>query len=129
MSNSHIKKEYENSQITSTIIGYAFSIYNSLGYGYPEKIYQSALTTKLIANGNIVKRECYCKIEFEGVKIGYFYIDLLVDNKVVVELKSQNEILDKDINQTLSYLKTKNLKTGIILAFTRKGVKIKRLIL
>lgn len=125
----YIKKQYADSELTGKIIESAFKIYNELGYGYPEKIYQEALLKLLSGEKLKVEKERYCKLEIDGSKIGYFFIDLVIEEKVAVELKARDEILNKDISQTLTYLKLHNLKTGLILAFTKSGVKIKRLIL
>ena len=66
---------------------------------------------------------------FEGRKIGSFFVDFVVEDKVVIELKARGDIFQKDIAQILAYMKEKSIKVGIILLFGKTGVKIKRLIL
>ncbi|OPZ23566.1 MAG: hypothetical protein BWZ03_00462 [bacterium ADurb.BinA186] len=118
---------YEN--LTQQIIKLAFEICNEIGKGFPEKIYQKALENKFTSAGLNFKRECYCRLDVEGSKVGHFFLDFLVDGCVVVELKARNEIFKRDISQVLYYMKIKNVKVGLILLFSDNGVKVKRLVL
>ena len=124
-----VKNQYLNSELTGKIIEHAFDIFNKLGYGYPEKVYQQSLFKALTKENLKVERERYCKLEIDGNKVGHFFVDLVVNDCVVVELKAREDILNKDVAQTLAYLKLHHIKIGLILAFSKTGVKIKRLIL
>ncbi|MCL5411113.1 MAG: GxxExxY protein [Patescibacteria group bacterium] len=123
-----IKKEYPLSNLTEQIISCAFEVYNQLGYGLPEKVYQKALAKNLEDKNLLYDREKYSLIKFNSCPVGKFFLDFLVENKVAVELKVRNEIYETDMTQLLNYLKSEKLKIGLLLVFTNKGVKIKRLI-
>lgn len=124
-----MNKEYPEDKLTGKIIGIAFDLFNELGRGYAEKIYQNGFESKLQKAGLKFSRENYCKLELDGNKIGHFFVDFVVENEVVVELKARGEIMKKDIAQVLNYLKVKGIKVGLILLFSRNEVKIKRLVL
>lgn len=119
--------KYSESVLTEKIIGCAFCVYNELGFGLPERVYQKAMAYSLKKSGLDFVREAYGRIEFDGETVGKYFLDFLVENKVAVEFKVRNEIYSKDVSQILSYLKMKNLKIGLLLAITSDGIKIKRL--
>ena len=114
--------------ITEKIIGAAFKVFNTLGQGLPEKIYQSALEYELKDLGIKFHRELYCDIKYENHRVGSFRLDFLVENKVAVEIKARDEIHKKDISQLLTYLKVKLIKVGLLIVFTCSGVKFKRFV-
>ncbi|MCX6810256.1 MAG: GxxExxY protein [Candidatus Berkelbacteria bacterium] len=114
--------------LTEKVIGLAFKVYNNLGYGYQEKIYQQALSKELEASRINFKREKYAKILYDGEVIGKFYLDFLVENKLAIELKVRREIFPSDWTQLLNYLKAEKLKVGLLLVFSKHKVLIKRLV-
>lgn len=118
----------EENKLTDKLIGFAFEIYNNIGPGYPEKIYQNAFELKLKDNNLKYYRENYCKIEFEGRIVGSFKLDFLVENKVIVEFKVREQLYNQDTAQLLTYLKLNKIKIGLIFLYTNHEVKIKRLL-
>ena len=122
------QNKYPISRLTEKVIGLAFKIFNDLGYGYQEKVYQQALATELKKLRLKFEREKYAKILYDGEVIGRFYLDFLIDNKLAVELKVRREIFPSDWTQLLNYLKAKNLKVGLLLVFSKQKVLIKRLV-
>ena len=125
-----MKNKYENymhSELTGKIIKCAFEVYNELSYGLPERIYRRAFEKSLAINNLSYKREVYELITFKNQIIGKYYLDFLIENSVAVEMKVRNEIYQKDVIQLLSYLKAEKLTVGLITAFTKNGVKIKRI--
>lgn len=110
------------------LIGIAFGIFNSLGYGLSGKIYQKALKVKLNEVKIAFSREKYCRINLNGVFVGKYYLDFLIENIFAVELKVKNEKYQEHINQILNYLKAENLKLGLLIVMSKKGVLIKRVI-
>ncbi|TSC93587.1 MAG: hypothetical protein Athens101428_628 [Candidatus Berkelbacteria bacterium Athens1014_28] len=121
-------KKYPHSKITEKIINLTFKVFNELGYGLAEKIYQRALAIELENSKIIFKRECYGAISYNGSTIGKYFLDFLIDGKVAVELKVRNEIYKSHVSQLLNYLKSRNLQIGLLLVISKDGVKIKRLI-
>ena len=123
----YIKQNYPNSELTSNLIRFAYQIYDELGYGPAEKIYQRAFESLLKKNRLNYSREKYGKIIFDNNVVGRYFVDFVVES-VAVEFKIRNDIYQKDINQLLNYIKSENLQTGIIIVLGKDGIKIKRLI-
>lgn len=119
---------YLYEDLTKEIIGLTFETYNNLKFGYQEKYYQRAFEELLKEKGIPYKKELSVPIEFKGKIIGRYYIDFLIEDKLVVEFKVGKEIRDQYIQQVLAYLKTNNLRLGLIALFTQKGAIIKRII-
>jgi len=122
------QEKYPHSKVTEKIIGLAFELFKELGAGYSEKVYQKGLEEKFKKHKLNYRKELNCSLLVEGKKIGGFRVDFLVED-VVVELKARGAVISKDISQVLTYLKVHNIKVGLLLIFTKNGVKIKRLIL
>lgn len=115
-------------ELSYQIVGKAFDIYNEIGSGYKEVVYQKALAKSFKDSGIEFKEQVYSPIIFKGENVGRCYLDFLVDGKIIIELKSGNKFLRQNINQVYSYLKASNLRLGILVNFTREGVKFKRII-
>lgn len=110
------------------IIGALYKVYNSLGYGYQEKEYQKAIASEFDSLFIKYEREVYSKLEYKGRYITKFYLDFLVENKIVLEIKVANKVYTKHFNQVLQYLKNNNSNLAIIGVFTPDGILIKRVI-
>ena len=110
------------------IIGVLFEVFNKLGPGYLEKYYQRAVATGLKEVDLKFQEQLYAPLVFKGVKIGKCFFDFLVEDKIVLELKTGGRFSKKDIEQLFSYLKVKNLQLGLLVNFTNQGVKFKRII-
>ena len=110
------------------IVGIAYKIYNDLGYGYQEKYYQKAFAIEFTKQKIIYKREDCIKLEYGGEKIGKYFIDFIIENRIVVELKIGSKFYQRDIKQLLSYMESKKLKLGILILISPSGIKYKRVI-
>ena len=109
-------------ELSYKIVGILFEVHTKLGGRYQEKIYQSAVE-KLLKRENIAyKKELKTELLFEGDKIGLYYLDFLIENRVVLELKAVYRFHPENFRQVQGYLKTKNLKLGILANF--KGTKL-----
>ena len=113
-------------ELSYIIVGILFDIYNDLGYGYQEKIYERAIAKYLDQKGIVFKRQVPYKIKFKEEIIGRYYIDFIVDNKIVLEIKRGNYFSRKNIEQIKGYLATTNMKLAILAHFTSRGVKVFR---
>lgn len=115
-------------KLTQAIIGCCFEVHNQLGPGFLEKIYVNALKIKLRQKGLRFEAEKEFIVEFESIIIGKFRCDLLVENKVIVELKSVTGYQPKLFqNQLISYLRASKMKTGLLINFGNTSCEIKRL--
>jgi GxxExxY protein len=123
-----MENDLVHNDVTRKIIESAFEIYNVLGFGLKEKVYQRAMAKDFDTKKLLYTKEQYGKIVFQGAVVGRYFIDFLVEGKVAVELKVRNELYNQDVVQLLNYLKSKDLKVGLLIAFTSKGVKLKRVV-
>lgn len=121
-------EEYLYKNLTYTLIRLGYNVYNRLQFGYQEKYYQRAYAEELKEKAIQFEQEKRITIMYNGKKIGMYFMDFLIDAKVVVELKVATDFHPKHIAQVLGYLKAKKLRIGLILLFTKNGLKIKRII-
>ena len=110
------------------IIGILFEIYRQLGSGYQEKYYQKILATELRRCGLYYREQVATPLIYKGDKIGNYFLDFVIGNKIVLELKKGDRFSQKHIEQVFAYLKATDLKLGIIANFTRDGVRFKRIV-
>lgn len=115
-------------EITEDIIGAAFEVYNVLGYGFLEKVYQRSLQIELIKREHTAELEHPIKVKFKGVVVGEYMADLLVDQKVIVELKVAEKYNPKDEPQLLNELKATGIEVGMLINFGRTKVEFKRFV-
>ena len=115
--------------ITKAIIGAAFEVYRILGYGFLEKVYQKAMQVELSQNGLQTELEQPIKVDFKGAIVGEYFADLLVEQKVIVELKVAKAYRINDEAQLLNELKATGTKVGLVINFGAEKVQFKRLIL
>lgn len=121
-------EKYPHHELTHLLIGLIFQTYNEIGYGHREKLYQRAFAYKLEEAKIPFKREQYIVVRIAGKPIGRYYVDFVVDGKVVVELKIANEIYDSHAQQILEYMKMQHVTVGLLFVITKQGVKIKRFV-
>jgi GxxExxY protein len=107
-------------ELTGSIIGAFFYVYNQLGFGFLEKIYSEALARTLRKRGHVVEREVLIPIYFEEEVVGLQRVDMLVDSKVIVENKSTYLLSDADHRQLTSYLSGSEIQVGLLLHFGPK---------
>ena len=133
-----IKHEYTNRrlkrqdilypELSFKTIGSAFDVYNQIGWGHNEKVYQSALAVVLEKLSIPFEREKLVTLEFEGKKIARKFLDFVIDDKVIAELKVAPQLGYVHINQVTSYLKSTGLKLAIIIYFLPSGVRYRRVV-
>lgn len=118
-------------ELSNLVIGIAMDVHTQLGPGLLENVYKQVLYFKLSKEGIFAEMEKPMPIQIDGIALDLGYkIDLLVESKLIIELKSVKEISDIHVAQTLNYLKLGNFKLGIILNFNVAQLKsgIKRVI-
>jgi GxxExxY protein len=117
--------EYKYSDITEKIIKCAYDVYNKLGSGFLEKVYENSLFFKLIKLGLKAEQQYPIKVSFENEIVGEFFADLLVEDKVIVELKAIQELNEIHEAQLINYLKATKIEIGLLINFGPK-IQIKR---
>jgi GxxExxY protein len=103
--------------VTEKIIGIFYDVYNELGYGFLECVYEESLVIALRQAGLAVSRQIPLPVWFRGHKVGEFRADLLVENNVLVELKSARSLDNTHEAQLLHYLKSTEVEVGMLLNF------------
>jgi GxxExxY protein len=104
-------------ELTGEIIGAFYECYNDLGFGFLESVYRRALATELRARGRHVAEEAPVEVRYKGVLVGSFRMDLLVESRVVVEVKAGAALGPTDKRQLLNYLRATNLEVGLLVHF------------
>lgn len=118
-------------ELSNLVIGVALDVHTQLGPGLLENVYKQVLYFKLTKEGIFAEMEKPMPIQIDGISLDLGYkIDLLIEKKLIIELKSVKEITDIHVAQTLNYLKLGNFKLGIVLNFNVAQLKsgIKRVI-
>jgi len=122
------EKQTSGDPLTERIIGCCFRVHRELGPGFPEKIYTAALVMALRALGFSVEQERRFGVTFNGTTVGEFRIDVLVDQRVVVETKAVTGVMPKVFgDQVLAYLKAAGLPTGLLVNFGNASCQVRRL--
>ena len=103
--------------LTGEIIGAYYECYNTLGYGFLESVYRRALATELRSRGHCCVEEGPAEVLFKGVVVGVVRFDLLVDDRVIVEIKAGQSLGPTDERQLLNYLRATNIDVGLLLHF------------
>ncbi|MDO8743381.1 MAG: GxxExxY protein [Candidatus Azambacteria bacterium] len=115
-------------ELSYQLIGILFEIFRQLGGSFQEKYYQRAIALELKKCGLEFKEQLSLPLFYKEEKIGNYYLDFLIENKIILEIKKDKKFSKKDIEQIVAYLKTSNLKLGILANFTKDGLKFKRIL-
>lgn len=118
---------YSHDELTERIIGCAYTVANTLGSDFLEKVYENALSHELRKRGLEVSEQSQIAVHYDGVVVGDFIADIVVDSKVIVELKAIAALNDLHMAQCLNYLKATGLKVCLLLNFGRAKVQVKRI--
>jgi GxxExxY protein len=116
--------------LSHQIIGMAFKIHRSLGPSLPEHCYHHAFVHELSLHAHIpfVSQKMH-EVFYDETHVGHFFTDLIIDNKIIIELKSDANITPNHFAQLLTYLRVTKLKVGYIINFGSRSLQFKRLIL
>ncbi len=112
--------ELLHKELTDVIINAFYVVYNVLGYGFLEKVYRNALMHELIKRGHLVQYEVAIKVYYDSVVVGDYFADLIVNNLVIIELKSIESIATQHEAQLTNYLKATDIEVGLVLNFGPK---------
>ena len=111
------------------IIGLAFKVHAKIGASLPEHVYHHALEQELLVSGiPYTSQECH-QVYYNGSNVGHFFTDIILDNKIILELKSTDCITHGHQSQLLTYLRVTGLHVGYLLNFGSKSLTFKRLVL
>ena len=116
----------EYKEVTETIIGCAYRVYNKMGYGFLESVYEKCLLIELHKSGLNTESQKPITVYYEGEIVGEFVADIIVDDSIIVELKSVRRIIKAHEIQLVNYLVATGKPVGLILNFGERKVEIKR---
>ena len=116
-------------ELSYIIIGCAMDVHNTFGYGYLEKVYENALMIALCEKEISAQSQVPLKVKYHNVVVGDYIVDVLVENKVILELKASESLCDGHRAQLLNYLKATGVKLGILINFGKEKLEYERLVL
>jgi GxxExxY protein len=111
---------YKHKGLTSQVIKAFYDVYNALGYGFLEKVYENALVIELQKAGLEVVPQARIEVRYDGQVVGEYFADLLVERKVIVEVKAARSLGENHEAQLLNYLKATPYEVGLLLNFGPK---------
>ncbi|GAA4327402.1 GxxExxY protein [Flaviaesturariibacter amylovorans] len=117
-----IYENYKHRELTSKIIKAFYIVYNQLGYGFLEKVYENAMAIVLRRMGLHCEQQTPVFVYFEGEEVGFFRADLLVENTVIAELKASEALCRGDEAQLVNYLRATEIEVGLLLGFCEEPV-------
>jgi GxxExxY protein len=115
-------------EITERVIGCAYTVANTLGPGFLEKMYENALAYELRKAGFAVQQQCSIQVRYGEIVVGEYIADILVENSVLLELKAMNGLDDIQTAQCLNYLKATGLQVCLLINFGGPRVQVKRIV-
>ena len=105
---------------TDLIINAFYKVYNRLGYGFLERVYHNSFIVELQKNGFDIKSEYPIKVTYEGVEVGDYFADIIVDNCIIIEVKATEQLREEHECQLINYLKATEMEVGLLFNFGRK---------
>ncbi|WP_309401077.1 GxxExxY protein [Cerasicoccus maritimus] len=120
--------ELELEEFTKEIIGASFEVYNELGYGFLEKVYNRAMVVELTSRDLNAVSEAPITVRYKGEMVGEYFADLFVNESVVVELKVAQKYNSNDEPQLLNELKATGISVGLLINFGKSKVEFKRFV-
>lgn len=115
------KDNYKYSEITEKIIKAFYKVYNTLGYGFLEKVYENALFIELESMGLLVEKQGQINVYYEDKEVGVYFADLIVNELVIIELKATETLCEEHEFQLINYLKATEIEVGLLLNFGKKA--------
>ncbi len=123
------EKDIPYKDLSYKTVGLAMQVHNKLGYGFLEKVYENAMMVLFRREEIQAKQQAPKTVYFEGEIVGDYYTDILVEDKIILELKSVEKIVDVHRSQSLNYLKATGLKLAILLNFGKEKLLYERFVL
>ena len=118
-------ENYKHSETTELIIKCFYNVYNQMGYGFLEKVYENAMFYELKNLGLFVEKQKRINVYYKQQQVGDYYADLIVSESVIIEIKAAESLCEEHEFQLINYLKATEIEVGILLNFGKKP-QIKR---
>jgi GxxExxY protein len=121
-------QNYEINELTELIINAAYKVGNTLGLGFLEKVYENSLAYELYLTNLDVKQQYSIDVKYKGMITGHYIADLLVNDSVLIEVKSVKDFENAHFAQCLNYLKATGLRVCLLINFSKPKVEVKRIV-
>ena len=122
------EENFIHKELTYKIIGCAMKVHRELGYGFLEKVYENALMVLLEKEGMKAEQQYPISVYFENKVVGEYFADILVEDKVLIELKAIERTANTHYAQLLNYLKATKIRLGLLINFAPKKLEYERII-
>ena len=113
-------------ELTNKIIGAFYKVYDTLGYGFLEKVYENSLKIELRRLGLKVEQQKNIKVNYEGHEVGDYFADLIVNDDVIIELKAAESICEEHEAQLLNYLRATDKEVGLLFNFGKEAKFVRK---
>ena len=117
---------YKHSDLTKQIIGIFYDVYNILGYGFLEKVYENSLAIRLQKAGFTVAQQQPIKVYFDGQVVGEYFADLVVNDLIIIEVKAVHKLAQEHEAQPINYLKATRYEFGLLLNFGPEPLVVRK---
>ncbi|MDQ3051813.1 MAG: GxxExxY protein [Bacteroidota bacterium] len=108
-------------QLTGTAIKAYYKVFNTLGYGFLEKVYENAMGIELSRAGLNIKKQFPVTVYYEGIEVGYYIADLIIENSFIIEIKAMESLREEHEFQLINYLRATNIEVGLLMNFGKKA--------
>ncbi|OQY04955.1 MAG: GxxExxY protein [Bacteroidetes bacterium 4572_117] len=115
-----MNSNYLHSDTTSLILKAFYNVYNTLGYGFLEKVYENAMMIELKKLGLECRKQVPLKVYYDDINVGDYFADIIVENLVIIELKAAKDIIIEHEAQLVNYLRATDIEVGLLLNFGKK---------
>ena len=111
---------FKYSEITEKIIQAYYNVYNKLGFGFLEKVYENSMMLELKKFGLDAKKQFPINVNYDGFRVGEYFADIIVNDSVIIELKAAENLCPEHEAQLINYLKATNIEVGLLMNFVKK---------
>lgn len=109
----------KHKDLSDEVVGCFYDVYNLLGYGFLEHVYQNAMINELNCRGIKAKKEYPIEVKYKGKVVGKYFADIIVEGKIILELKATPLVIDHEL-QLYNYLKATDVEVGYLLSFGKE---------
>ncbi len=110
-------ENFKHTALTNKIIRCFYTVYNQLGFGFLEKVYEKSLLIELRKEGFSATRQTQLKVFYNQIEVGDYFADIVVENEVIIEVKTVEGLIEIHEAQLINYLKATNIEVGLLLNF------------
>jgi GxxExxY protein len=107
-------------ETTSEILKCFYKVYNTLGFGFLEKVYENALYLEMVNQGLTCNKQVPITVFYKGIAVGEYYADIIVENRIILELKAAETLVEEHELQLINYLKATRIEIGLLLNFGKE---------